>query len=297
MKEFECLAGNCRHTCCKGWEIDVDADSAQRYLSYSGDFGGRMQNALHYDGNGWSFHLDGEERCPLLNRSGLCDLILEKGKDALCQICRDHPRFYTFLNSRTETGLGLVCEAASLQTVSRVLPMALERFDFPGEAEEADEEDLLREAEVLRIRDMALETASDRTHTVRERLHMLSREGLTKEKLEKLLQLEVLDSAWPQLLYKAICGYDGFRWLPQMEVPAEQVLCYLIFRHVAEAANDGLLEERMAFCTQCTELVFRIACCLTPEPGIPEFAEAARMFSGEIEYSDVNMETLLEAEE
>lgn len=29
--DFACIAGACRHTCCVGWEIDIDPDSLRRY--------------------------------------------------------------------------------------------------------------------------------------------------------------------------------------------------------------------------------------------------------------------------
>ena len=28
--DFACVAGACRHTCCVGWEIDIDPDSLRR---------------------------------------------------------------------------------------------------------------------------------------------------------------------------------------------------------------------------------------------------------------------------
>ena len=30
-KKFKCIAGECKHSCCKGWEIDIDEKSLARY--------------------------------------------------------------------------------------------------------------------------------------------------------------------------------------------------------------------------------------------------------------------------
>ena len=30
--EFSCIADRCRHSCCIGWEIDIDADTAEKQL-------------------------------------------------------------------------------------------------------------------------------------------------------------------------------------------------------------------------------------------------------------------------
>lgn len=49
------------------------------------------------DGNvgGWLylFRLNEKGYCHFLNKAGLCRLVLELGEDALCDICREHPRF------------------------------------------------------------------------------------------------------------------------------------------------------------------------------------------------------------
>ena len=29
--DFQCRASRCRHSCCKGWEIDIDEDTAEKY--------------------------------------------------------------------------------------------------------------------------------------------------------------------------------------------------------------------------------------------------------------------------
>ena len=36
-KNFKCLADRCTHSCCIGWEIDVDADTLLRYEQLTGD--------------------------------------------------------------------------------------------------------------------------------------------------------------------------------------------------------------------------------------------------------------------
>lgn len=107
--EFECIAERCQHSCCVGWEIDIDDATQQKYRAVSGDMGERLRAGIAEDEQGAHFRLDEQERCPFLNQQGLCELILQLGKDSLCQICADHPRFRTFYSDRTESGLGLCC--------------------------------------------------------------------------------------------------------------------------------------------------------------------------------------------
>lgn len=36
---FRCIADACRHTCCKGWEIDIDPDTRAKYAAMTGEIG------------------------------------------------------------------------------------------------------------------------------------------------------------------------------------------------------------------------------------------------------------------
>ena len=141
--EFRCIASECRHTCCAGWEIDIDGESLARYERMPGDFGDRVRRSISAEGTP-HFVLAEGERCPLLNRSNLCDLILREGEEALCQICRDHPRFRNYLSSRVEMGLGLVCEEAARIILTQPHPLRLIRWEgSEAEPRTEDEEYLL----------------------------------------------------------------------------------------------------------------------------------------------------------
>lgn len=44
--DFACVAGACRHTCCVGWEIDIDPDSLRRYQAMPGEMGERLRSYI-----------------------------------------------------------------------------------------------------------------------------------------------------------------------------------------------------------------------------------------------------------
>ena len=106
---FRCTAGACRHNCCIGWEIDIDGKSAERYAALPGAFGERVRAAVE-PGEPPHFRLDTAGRCAMLRDDDLCELQRTLGESALCNICRDHPRYRVFLPGRTEIGLGLCCD-------------------------------------------------------------------------------------------------------------------------------------------------------------------------------------------
>ena len=136
--EFKCAAGKCRHTCCCGWEIAVDDDSLEKYRDKSD-----ILPFVDREGGAHFRLLGEEERCPFLNGSGLCSLILRYGEDILCQTCRDHPRFRSFWSDRIELGLGLVCEEAGRLILGREEKMKLISLSDPdgGDDREPDEDE------------------------------------------------------------------------------------------------------------------------------------------------------------
>ena len=109
---FRCLASACRHSCCVGWEIDVDGESLARYLSLPGPIGDELRRQIDPEPTP-HFRLAAGERCPFLRADGLCRLILALGEDSLCDICAMHPRFFNEYPGRLEMGLGLCCEEAA----------------------------------------------------------------------------------------------------------------------------------------------------------------------------------------
>lgn len=137
--QFHCIADKCRHTCCAGWEIDVDEESLARYQQLKGPVGERVRKALSLEETP-HFILTEDERCPLLNQNGLCDLYTELGPESLCQICADHPRFRNFFTDRIEIGLGLVCEEAARLILSQTEPMRLVLLSGTGRGRMPEEE-------------------------------------------------------------------------------------------------------------------------------------------------------------
>ena len=90
-EKFVCIADRCRHSCCIGWEIDVDRETAEKYKKMTDGYGLEIKKSLSHKGT-THFKLKKDDRCPHLNDHGLCKIILNVGEDCLCEICREHPR-------------------------------------------------------------------------------------------------------------------------------------------------------------------------------------------------------------
>lgn len=278
---FRCIAGACRHSCCIGWEIDVDEDARARYAQVQGEIGRRLQESIDQE-NG-CFRLGENERCPFLNEAGLCDLIIALGEDSLCQICADHPRFRNFLSDRTEMGLGLCCEAAAELILSRQEPMTLLCLEDDGGQEDPD-------TAFLAFREKLLAIIQDRSRPVVQRVErMLQACGVTlrvnpAEWADFLMTLERLDNAWADALQRLNEPPQPVdeKW----DIPLEQLMCYLLFRHLSGVLEDGDVQGRVAYCVLVWQLIRHML-----RDDLPELC---RLYSSEIEYSDKNMEAILD---
>lgn len=289
--DFHCIAGACRHSCCIGWEIDIDPDSLRRFQQMPGPIGDRLRQSIQLDGETACFELQGwEERCPFLNDDGLCDLILELGEDALCQICTDHPRFRSFFADRTEIGLGLCCEEAGRLLLGAEEPMRLTVIGDDGANEPADPE----EQKLLALRDSLFEQMQDRTLPMTQRAEKLlpASEIDWQDWADFLLTLERLDEHWAELLEQLPQApvHPMEDWL---EIPMEQLMCCLLYRHLPGAMEDGDVDGRIRFCLLMWHLIARL-CAQTGCKALADLVELARLYSSEIEYSDENTYAILE---
>lgn len=112
-KEFKCIASECTDSCCKEWEIDIDEETLEYYMTVDGEFGKRLKdNIMISEDEIPHFIQTKNERCPFLNEEGLCDIFINLGEEHLSQICTHHPRFYDWFTEGEEAGLGMCCESA-----------------------------------------------------------------------------------------------------------------------------------------------------------------------------------------
>jgi len=294
--EFGCIAGACRHSCCIGWEIDIDDETLAKYRSVSGAFGKRLNDGIAMNDGQASFRLCEDERCPFLNGDGLCDIILNLGVDALSQICTDHPRYRNFFSDREEIGLGLCCEAAGRLILGRKEKTEWIVLEDDGERDEKDP----FEDEILAVREELVSIAQKRELSVDERMeHMLKYAGLSLPETsvgawaEFYLGLERLDPAWGELLESVRDA--KITALDFDETALEQLLVYFLFRHIAGAMDEADLSARAAFAVHAVQMIRSLTTLKYGRYSLDALVETARMYSSEIEYSDENMQAILEA--
>lgn len=298
-KSFRCIGGTCAHNCCIGWEIDVDEDTLEKYRTLEGSLGERLRCGITWDDDQPHFIHGEDKRCPFLNKQNLCDIIATIGEEHLCVICSEHPRFTCELPGRVELGVGLCCEEAARIVIGKRDAVTLIHEGVP-EAED----------EIISLRDKVIACLQDRSLSISDRVrNMLNLsdaflpDRTVPEWAEYFTSLERLDEKWTDVLTLILKGYDsadtdGFnRYMADRQHEYEQLLVYLIYRHMACGADVFDAASRAAFAALGHVLIYSAGACMWTRDGKFDFEdqiELVRLFSSEIEYSEDNLENIFD---
>lgn len=197
--DFHCLAGDCRFTCCRGWQITFDKKD---YMSLKRQTGSPELNRRLEHGVGrvrtnkmegpfyGKFRLTEEDfRCPLQREDGLCMLQLEKGHQALPFVCRSFPRGESsVVSGYYERSLTPACEA--VLALLWDLPEGLEFRSDPlpkgqaGKGFSVEEGSL--DASFQDIRSQCIDMLQERRLPLPQRILLMgfALRGLAEEKVE-----------------------------------------------------------------------------------------------------------------
>lgn len=291
---FRCIAGRCRHSCCIGWEIDVDDESLAKYRDLPGELGDEIRAAIVTEDDCAHFTLAEHDRCPFLNDKGLCRMILGFGEEILCQICRDHPRFYNEFSHCTEAGLGLSCEEAARLILTQATPMRLIPLEDDGFEDAPDE----YETVLLALRSQLLALLEDESWSVDERLtNILDLCGISlpnksgSQWAQIYRSLERLDRAWDGVLDTLEQPETalGSEW----DQPFLNLAACFLYRHLPAALDRSEPEAYAAFAVLSVRILRRLFAA-APRQDMATLTELVRMYSAEIEYSTENIDALLE---
>ena len=307
-KDFVCIADRCGHSCCIGWEIDIDGVTMEKYKLLGGGCGYGSGIITSVEGGGIEKGVEGGDaprfklcegdRCPHLNEKGLCRIILELGEGYLCDICREHPRFYNDNLRGREVGIGIACEEAAR------LVLTSDDYTEMIEIGEDDEVGICKgcggEAcsdffDAVAERELVYAILSDKTLPYGDRLDRISQKyGVSPEILdgdgwrELFSSLEYLDEE-----HRA--DFAVFSLSPrvnsEIEVCLERALAYFIFRHCGEAEDLDDFASSLGLCL----VLERLLASLAEKYGAQNAADLiipARVVSEELEYSEENTESI-----
>ena len=303
--QFRCIAAACPDSCCKEWEVDVDAVSAEYYRSLQSPLGDSLRQVLQDTEDGTVMQIcDG--RCPMWRTDGLCRIQAELGQDALCKTCREFPRLRHDYGDFVELGLELSCPEAARLILSSDGKWCSETCDG-GETPDYDRESM---AILQSSRDEALRLLADSRYGLFEALAIIlyrshsvqaALDGGAHTKLDPQQCLTGARKYAGQGDMAAIRSFfEGLeiltdqwkRRISQLPEPAchteklTAVARYMIQRYWLQAIADYDLV--------CRVKLVVIACLLIGSLG-GDVTRTAQLFSKEIENDPDNIEAILDA--
>lgn len=324
-RDFGCIADKCKDNCCIGWEIDIDEETACAYEGAGGDFGERLRKNIAV-GETKSFILGENERCPFLNGRNLCDIILNMGEESLCYICREHPRYYEWYGDIKEGGVGLACEEAARLILGSKAP-----FSY-YETEIEEEPDCYPEGELFglleRAREAIISHLSDEGTGIKQRLRdivlygkrlqdnldngeynlplMERAEPLRNEDIGEIFgfmaSLEPINDEWKSYFYEKRSLSEkmakGFEYDGEVSSYLSNIAVYFIWRYFMKGVFEGEILSAVVLSAVSTAFIGRLIECEAyegKELTLELCAERARLFSKELEYSEDNVNMLLDS--
>ncbi len=323
-KKFHCIADRCTDSCCVGWEIEIDTPTAEYYKAVSGCFGERLRSNI--DGNDtFTFRLK-NERCPFLNEKNLCDIIINLGEHKLCQICRDHPRYFEWYADKKEGGIGLCCEEAA-----RIIVTSEDKFEtYMAKCDDEGYDDYNSALyEMLSFaRNEIIDTLENDSLSLKDRLcsvsayaekiqfmadnyvfehlpiHEISSPETEKANidgfLESFSQLESIDENWDEYFSRLIASSDTLANNllladTTIDLYLKNIAVYFIWRYFLKGVFDEEILSKvrlMAVSVAMIKLMYLEAElsgeCLNGE----KCSMLAKNYSKEIEYSEENLEKI-----
>ncbi len=324
LKNFKCLAGACPDTCCAGWQIVIDKETACKYETLSGPLGKTLRDAIKYADGEVCLELT-NGRCPMLTEQNLCALIAEYGTEALSITCASHPRFTEIYGGLEETMLSVSCPAAASLLLEREEPLHfLTHCD--EELPQPNQLDPERFRLLLLGRETAFALLQNRERSLSDRLALflcfskrladcldrpsvaeaicaryrqtayqsrqlvrirrIRRWGTMTHARQLLLAMEHLTEEFPQQIAKLEAAD-----VDQYALPLEQLAVYYVFRWWLKAACSGKLWQQAA----AAAISVLAVSGLTRTMG--SVTDAARLYAKEAEHSEENLALLRRAME
>ena len=272
--EFKCKADKCNHSCCKGWEIDIDEDTLGYYKSLDSELGNEIRQNIH-EGEDTFFKLTDDKRCPFLKDSGLCKIIEELGEDGLCDICRLHPRFFEDINDYSLAGVGLSCEKASellfeKHSLNFIICDSEKTIDFQN---------------LLKL--LGIDISQDYLNLTNK-----LPEYLNEDKIEELLDIfyitEPIDSNWKNEVLLIKRNYpDYLNNLDEQFIKKfELIYQYILFRQLELTLDYGVKKI-------VDYAIYSIIFIMLYANSFHDDIEAVRRWSEQIEYNEDNIDIIL----
>lgn len=325
FKSFKCTAQKCTDNCCIGWEVDIDRLTLEKYKQVGGELGKLLFDNITVSEDGsYCFKMTEGERCAFLDENNLCVIQKKAGEPMLCDICREHPRFYNELGDICECGFGLCCEEAVrlLFKSKGILPCEIAK-PLTDEGEWYDSFENERAFCALNMRAKLFDELYNEKNGIFEvffkcleisqkaEKELFLREpyfdgGLCDEDilLSVAEDTEPIDENWLPLIAEMRkkeselmpAAKKLLEFYPERAVQYKRIFSYLLYRHIFPAVYDGEFTARTVFCIDCLRLQMMLdgfTLLKTNSFTERDAINNTKYLSRQIEYSSENTEMMM----
>jgi lysine-N-methylase len=121
LKEFSCIGGKCKDSCCIGWDIDIDKVTFRQYYKVKDKemkrmFQKNVHNNDYYlspDVDYGKVKLKSGKRCAFLDDENYCIIYSKIGEEYLSNVCTSFPRIINKVDVCYEISLDVACPEAA----------------------------------------------------------------------------------------------------------------------------------------------------------------------------------------
>lgn len=127
--KFKCIADKCEFTCCKGWEINIDNSTYNKWKSENLDY--LLEKVEAKDKKEVYFiNKENHDDCPFLDKQGLCNIVKNHGEEYLSLTCHTFPRIENVFDDRRELSLSCSCKEVVeiISNLNKKINLSLENY-------------------------------------------------------------------------------------------------------------------------------------------------------------------------
>ncbi len=284
-KNFKCIADRCRYGCCSRWEIDIDPLTLSKYRTCDD-----IADTIVFDKDSAHFKLCSNGNCPHLTKDKLCNIIINHGEKFLCDICREHPRFYNNTGTAMEVGLGASCEEACRLILESEDYITTETIgEIEAEPFYCDFDTVAQRLNLYKILSNTKQPYDQRLLEIYKNYNVSPKMFTDQECQNILSSLEYIDPQNKPLF----SSFTHTQNTPKdLQTYAERYLAYLIYRHTGQCESLEEFISALGFCLFCERLLIHLLLKQNTND-ITSVIDNARIISEEIEYSDCNTDTIM----
>lgn len=276
------------------------------------------------------FILNSNKNCPFLNDKKLCEIYINLGKDSLCKICAEHPRYYEWFDNVKEGGIGLCCEEACRIILSDTQPFSTYEIEIPYE--KAEDYDMEIYNYIYTARKKIISYLSNTSlpfnsrirdvlwycYTIQQNIDsgLLDDEDIFPIKaysqpdlqsvLEFLLTLETNSADWPIYLKGCISLYENntekfnqfYDSHPEILQYLQNISIYFVWRYFLKSVFDEDVLSKIKLMVVSVAVLKSLYFCTWVKKQsltIDDCIEITKKYSEEIEYSEENLYKLADA--